>query len=145
MSNSVTDVSRELERLRHALDRAFSPETALEGTQRRVASSGHCAAVAAIVLDRFGGYLVSTRLQGESHWFNRIRMGDSNVDVDLTGDQFGQPAIQTAPAGRLYPECRLRDPSELNQETRRRARLLAALATACAAVESKCGVPMGRP
>jgi hypothetical protein len=72
-----------------------------------------------------GGSLVSANVHGISHWFNRVRIDDQLLDLDLTGDQFGYPAVQIKPAEELYPHTRERSPSELNDETLRRAILLA--------------------
>ena len=60
-----------------------------------------------------------------SHWFNRIRVDDQLLDLDITGDQFSYPAIQIKPAEELYPCTRERSPDELNDETLYRAALLA--------------------
>jgi hypothetical protein len=117
----------QLERLRAVLEPAFSPETASPRTSSagRSPSAGHCAAVAAIVWQRLGGELVSAKVQGESHWFNRLSVGGHLIDVDLTGDQFGLPAVRVGEPGRLYCGTRPRNPSELRDETIRRAILLA--------------------
>jgi hypothetical protein len=122
------DVDRlraELSELRARLEESFSPETALNGQQSNVPSTGHCAAAAAIVWKTLGGSLVSTSIKGMSHWFNRIQVDDQLLDLDLTGDQFGYPAIQIKPAEELYPYTRKRSPDELNDETLHRAALLA--------------------
>jgi hypothetical protein len=117
----------ELERLRKVLEVAFSPETAAPGTPTRAGppSRGHCAAVSAIVWDRFGGELVSATVQGQSHWFNRLNINGRQVDVDLTGDQFGHPAVRFGEPGTLCPGTRTRLPRELREETLRRAVRLA--------------------
>ena len=115
----------ELLELRARLDKSFSPDTALSGLQSEVPSAGHCAAAAAIVWKMLGGSLVSTSLKGISHWFNRIRVDDQLLDLDITGDQFGYPTIQFKPAEELYPYTRERSPDELNDETLHRAALLA--------------------
>jgi len=73
----------------------------------------------------FGGSLVSTSIKGMSHWFNGIRVDDQPLDVDITGDQFGYPAIQFKPREELYPYTRERPLDELNDEALRRATLLA--------------------
>jgi len=122
------DVDRlrtELLELRARLDKSFSPDTAWNGQQSDVPSSGHCAAATAIVWETLGGSLVSANVHGISHWFNRVRIDDQLLDLDLTGDQFGYPAVQIKPAKELYPQTRERSPSELNDETLRRAILLA--------------------
>ena len=105
--------------LRKALEAVFSPDTAVPGSKTNPPSSGHCAAVALIVQALFGGQLVSTRLEGQSHWFNRI----DDVDVDLTGDQFGYPPVQVGP--NIYPETRVRTEDEVRMETFIRAFRLA--------------------
>lgn len=125
---SSADLKREAVMLRARLEPAFSAETALGGIKGTVPSEGHCAAVAAIVLGTLGGSLVSATVHGQSHWFNRIRVGTELVDLDITGDQFGRPPIQVGPEGSVYRNSRLRDSSELNEDTLMRARLLAARA-----------------
>jgi hypothetical protein len=111
----------ELSELRMHLEKAFSPDTAFPGTVGSVPSAGHCGVVAAVVHEVLGGALISTHLHGISHWFNRVAVDESQVDVDLSGDQFGYPAIQVRPAGDLYPEARERSSDELNRETLARA------------------------
>jgi hypothetical protein len=64
-----------------------------------------------------------------SHWFNRITFPyytpyGQVIDIDLTGDQFGLPGIQIAPAGSLYKNTVVRDETSLTQETLDRAFLL---------------------
>lgn len=113
-----------LREFRARLDKAFSPETAVPGTASAIPSAGHCAAVAVLFRESFGGEFVSTRIDGQSHWFNRL----GPVDIDLTGDQFGRPAVQVADAGTLYPETRVRDTKDVNNETIERARRLNARA-----------------
>jgi len=116
----------DLKRLRELLETAFSSETAAPGaTNGRVPSAGHCAAVAIIVWVRFGGEFVSAKVQGTSHWFNRLKVHNRILDVDLTADQFGLPAIRWGKPGSLYPETRLRELHELREETIKRAILLA--------------------
>jgi hypothetical protein len=111
----------ELWTLRQRIEREFRPDTANPGTpDRGPPSAGHCAAVAAIVQAIFGGDFISTKIDGVSHWYNRV----GAFDIDLTGDQFGFPPVQILRSP-LYPDSRTRDPSELNEATRARARLLA--------------------
>ena len=111
--------------LRHRLEQGFGPETAAQGFQGTTPSTGQCAAASTIIHRILGGELVSARVSGVSHWFNRITIGDKQVDLDLTGDQFGFPPIQISEAGHLYDSSRVRLPGELNVETLCRARLLA--------------------
>jgi hypothetical protein len=120
----VDRLRAELLELRARLDESFSPDTALNGLQSDVPSAGHCAAAAAIIWETLGGSLVSTNIRGMSHWFNRIQADDQLLDLDITGDQFGYPAVQIKPAEELYPYMRERSPDELNDETLYRAALL---------------------
>src|ERR1041384_1248258 len=124
MKKYFTDVRRHMQHLRAALEPAFSPETAFSGSPKTPDSSGHCAAVAAIVHRRCGGWLASAIIEKESHWFNRLRSAKGVVDVDLTCDQLGRPTVQVRAAGRLYAGTRIRRPSELNAETLARSELL---------------------
>jgi len=114
-----------LEKLRGQLARAFRPDTAAPGTTSPVPSAGHCAAVAAVVNAELGGQFVSTIVDGQSHWFNRLEARRASFDVDLTGDQFGLAELRIAREGELFPSTRLRSTEQLNRETLERARLLA--------------------
>lgn len=111
--------------IRAQLQRAFHPDTAAQGFPGTTPSTGHCAAVSAIVHELVGGKLISTTIGGHSHWLNRLTFSSEEFDVDLTGDQFGLPAIQIADADALYPQTRVRDGAELNVETLERTRVLA--------------------
>ena len=72
----------ELLELRAQLDKDFSSDTALNGLQSDVPSSGHCAAAAAIVWKTLGGSLVSANVNGISHWFNHVQIDDKLLDLD---------------------------------------------------------------
>lgn len=132
--------------LRQILESVFSKDTASPGTAPTTPSAGHCA-VSSIIVNcllgpsaGLGGscQFVSTKVNSDgtssglpliSHWFNRIQFSyetpyGSEVDVDLTGDQFGRPAIQIGPAGSLYPNTVIRDEMSLNTETLDRAFIL---------------------
>ena len=122
---SLKELRREAKRLRRRLEMSFTPETALANNNSVVASAGQCAAVAVIVFNKFGGLFVSASIDGSSHWFNRVRVGATLVDVDLTGDQFGRPSVQIGVAGSLYMGERLRDFNDLKRETLARANKLA--------------------
>lgn len=127
--STILDLRRAIEGIRQRLEPAFGPETALiEPRKDSPPSSGHCAAVASIVQALFGGQLVSAKVEVQSHWFNRIDLGEGVFDVDITGDQFGLPPVQVAKRGDLYDRSRVRKPEELNLDTRRRAAVLAARA-----------------
>jgi len=123
--NNETEFLKALRVLRDRLERGFAPDTAASGFSGTSPSTGHCAAVSTIVNEVLGGRLVSARVSGLSHWFNRVRVGRDDVDLDLTGDQFGFDAIQVAKAGALYPGTRVRTFLDLNTETLARARVLA--------------------
>lgn len=120
---------KSLANLRRQLDGAFTEDTAYPGTvasgQLSTASAGHCAVVAAIVQQQFGGDMFSTYVDGEEHWFNRISVGGMQVDVDLTGDQFGKPSVQIGTAGSLYPGATKRLFADLQHEALLRAKRLA--------------------
>jgi len=116
--------------LRQRLESAYCPDTAAPGFHGNAASTGQCAATSVIARELLGGEMVSAKVEGLSHWFNRFRVGESGFDADITGDQFGRPELQIAPEGQLYPGTRVRSPEHLNEETLKRARLLAERASA---------------
>jgi len=111
--------------LRRQLEGVFAPDTAAPGFPAVTPSGGHCAAVSLIAAEALGGELVSADVRGTSHWFNRIVTKRGSFDLDLTGDQFGYPALQIAEAERLYRDARARSLSDVNAETVARARVLA--------------------
>lgn len=119
-----------LVRLREMLDGAWAADTASPGTQWRdyLPSEGHCAVVALIIYQKFGGELLSTRVDGSSHWYNRIRdESGAWMEVDLTADQFDGPSFQfsrTPPCQPLYAQYRVRPLSDANDETIVRSDLL---------------------
>ena len=124
--SSLAQLRRTVANLRARLEPAFGPETATEPPVRPLsASAGQCGAVATIVREMLGGQLVSADVDAQSHWFNRIPVAGDVFDVDLTGDQFGLPPVQLARGGRLYSGSRVRHLDEVDQNTRRRAMLLA--------------------
>lgn len=121
--------------LRESLEPHFARDTAYDPEawdRDEIPSSGHCAAVAAIVQALLGGHLVSARIGNGSHWFNRLVLLDDTrmliADADLTADQFGRPVPLVGPPGFLWSDTRLRDFSELNESTLERAATLAARA-----------------
>lgn len=117
----IEDFKKELINFRNQLEPHFSASTACPGTVWNVVSSGHCAVVALLTQNKFGGELVSTKINGHSNWFNRI----DGYDVDLTGDQFGFDEVQIKPQGTLYNDVKIRTIDEVNEETFERAELLA--------------------
>ena len=123
-----TDKDRLLEAvasIRKRLEKAFSPDTAITANKGLTLSAGQCAAASIVTSKVLGADYVSAQPSGKSHWFNRVKVGNEFLDVDLTGDQFGRPAIQIAPAGQLYSKTRVRKPDEIHIETLERAKLLA--------------------
>jgi len=122
--------------LRGRLEAAFSPETAAPGFSGHAPSTGQCAAVSALVSKLLGAGMVSTKLKDQSHWFNRLRIGDHEYDFDLTGDQYGFQPVQYAEADKLYPGTRVRLYEDLNAETIGRAKLLATKAGLSEVAES---------
>lgn len=116
---------KQLTSLREKLERSFGPDTASPQFGGSGASAGQCAAVAAILHELLGAEMVSTVVQGESHWFNRLEHDGAVHDIDLTGDQFGLPPVQTGAAGLLYPNARVRTFEDLRTETIERALVLA--------------------
>lgn len=115
-----------LAQLRLYIEPFFRADTAAPGTNSPIASAGHCAAVSAILQAELGGDFVSANVEGQSHWFNRLEVGRRLCDVDLTGDQFiGNEPVRIVPAGELYDPARVRVAEQLNDETLRRALLLA--------------------
>lgn len=111
--------------LRSRLERGFTPETAAEAFEGFGPSTGQCAATALVAHEVLGGELVSASVHDQSHWFNRVWFSNRWWDVDLTGDQFGYPSVQIVEADRLYSGSKLREASEVNGETLRRAVTLA--------------------
>jgi hypothetical protein len=120
----------ELRSLRYRLDGVFAADTAVPGTARpECPSAGHCAAVAILVRAKFGGEFVSAKVQGQSHWFNRISVDEGSYDVDITGDQFSPfdgsvDDVLGKWKDTLWPETRIRAEADVNEETRSRSRLL---------------------
>lgn len=115
----------ELAQLRAKIEPVFRKDTAVPGTASLIPSAGHCAAVAAIAQATIGGDLVSTIVEGQSHWFNRFAIGSASYDGDVTGDQFNLEPVRISAAGTLYPNVSLRSVGQLNDETLRRALRLA--------------------
>lgn len=113
---------RRLEELRSRLDLVFANDTAAPGTppSDRPRSCGHCAVVAILVRDLIGGEYVSTAIGGLSHWFNRVVNDGVWIDVDLTGDQFGQAAVGIGSPNELWPNTRSRSAFDINVATTKR-------------------------
>lgn len=111
--------------IRRRLEEVFSDETtAGQRAAGSPPSTGHCAVVAMLVRAMLGGGYVSAIVNGASHWFNRIPLNGELLDVDLTGDQFGEYPVLVSRAGHLWSGSRVRPASDLNDETRTRYDLL---------------------
>lgn len=118
-------LAKRLEELRSRLDRVFAKDTAAPDSTGH-GSAGHCAVVAVMLQDMLGGELVSTRISGLSHWFNRLVNNAVWIDVDITGDQFYGPAVRIGDPGEVWNETRSRSRFEVNRDTLRRYALLSA-------------------
>jgi hypothetical protein len=64
----------------------------------------------------------SAVMNGESHWYLRIQLADTAVDVDITADQFGLSPIQVGLD--IYPDSKERHENEIDEDTRRRFSIL---------------------
>jgi hypothetical protein len=122
-ANPIFVVNDNLTDLYYKLSPHFSKETANPGSFGFPPSSGHCAVVALIVYFTHGGNLVSTKIDNQSHWYNKVYY-NYPFWADLTGDQFDKDHVQVS-IKELYPETRIRDLGEVNLETFERARKLA--------------------
>ena len=113
--------------LRKALDRSFEHDTQQPGTLRNAPlSAGHCAAVSVLLVETFGMTPISSSAPGISHWFSRIRLTTGlQVDVDVTGDQFGLETERIGAPGRLFSKTRIRSLRDVNKDTWERAAVLA--------------------
>lgn len=125
MVENVEELRRQLLELRQRFERVYRPDTAAPGFHGHTASTGQCAATSVILRELLGGDMVSAKVEGLSHWFNRIRIGNASFDADITGDQFGLPSLQIAPAESIYSETQVRNLGQVNDETLHRARRLA--------------------
>lgn len=76
-------------RIREALAKAWSLETAVQWTEENPAS-GQCNVTAAVIFDLFGGEILRTRLLEVWHYYNRI----DGERCDLTDSQFTAPGAR---------------------------------------------------
>jgi hypothetical protein len=74
------------QRIREALEKAWSPETAKQWSRENPAN-GQCNVTAAVVHDLYGGEILRTRYPTVWHYYNRI----NGERVDLTDSQFSRP------------------------------------------------------
>ncbi len=109
----MSDYETKFSRLRDALELVFSTETShiIDPT---CPSAGHCALVALVVQQIYGGELVSAMVRDQSHWYNRI----DDREVDLTADQFDRaPVIIHHIDDPIWQNSRVRSISEVKSET----------------------------
>jgi hypothetical protein len=111
-------------KIRKELEPHFSQETCFGEFNSELPSKGHCAVVAAIVNNLFFGSFVSTKVNGESHWYSLVRLQERAWEIDLTGDQFGESPVRVQRTP-IYGDRKLRADDELNEETKERAIILA--------------------
>ncbi|MEM1047331.1 MAG: hypothetical protein AAGL24_14325 [Pseudomonadota bacterium] len=78
-------------RIREALAKAWSLETAVQWTEENPAS-GQCNVTTALIFDLFGGEILRTRLPEVWHYYNRI----DGERYDLTDSQFTAPGARFA-------------------------------------------------
>jgi hypothetical protein len=105
---------RVLDRLRSALERAWSAETSSEpeGWSPANPAWGQCAVSALVVQDLLGGELVRSIVQDTPHYWNRLPDGR---EVDLSLAQFG-----ASPEIAREPQIRSREYVLQFQHTRQR-------------------------
>lgn len=76
-------------KVRKALDKAWSAETAVQWSPANPAN-GQCNVTAAAIFDLFGGEVLRTRFPGVWHYYNRI----DGQRMDLTDSQFIRPGAR---------------------------------------------------
>lgn len=93
-------MATDLQELARNLGRHWSRDTSADSARwsPENPSHGQCAVTALVVQDHFGGELLRARVDGISHYWNRLPSG---AEVDLTRQQFG-PDVQV-PAGEPRP------------------------------------------
>ena len=81
-------MATDLQELTRNLERHWTRSTSADPVRwsSENPSHGQCAVTALIVQDHFGGELLRARVNGISHYWNRLPSG---TEVDLTRKQFG--------------------------------------------------------
>ena len=108
------DLRKELNKVRKAMDKVFSCDTAFGTCNKNSMSSGHCMLASLIIQDMYGGKIMSGQIGGIPHYWNKL----CHMEIDVTGDQFKKPKVQIK-KGELYSDSFEfnRDPFEsLNQD-----------------------------
>jgi len=95
-------LEKERVRIRKALLKSAGPDTACWPEQyrrKRVKSPLylHCAAAATVIQALYGGVIVTGRIKGEPHYWNRLPNGE---EVDFTSCQFGGDGFNPLRKGR---------------------------------------------
>jgi hypothetical protein len=82
------EIARRLDELACKLERSWARETSADPVHWTAENSayGQCAVTALVVQDHFGGELLRARVNGISHYWNRLPAG---LEVDFTRKQFG--------------------------------------------------------
>ncbi|MEM7057707.1 MAG: hypothetical protein AAF557_08970 [Pseudomonadota bacterium] len=80
------------ERVRAALDQAWSAESAIQWSEENPAN-GQCNVTAAVIHDIFGADVLRTRYPGFWHYYNQI----DGKRMDLTDSQFTRPNARFDP------------------------------------------------
>lgn len=116
MVDEHTYLRSRLNELRDRLEAVFTADTAVPGIVYPATGSpaGHCAIVAKLLHDKLGGEFVSARVDGVSHWFNRLIDEGVWVDVDITGDQFHGERVRIGRPGKLWPDTDARSQYDLD-------------------------------
>lgn len=85
------EMARRLDELARAVEGCWTRETSADPLHWSSENSayGQCAVSALVVQDHFGGELLRARVNGISHYWNRLPTG---LEVDLTRKQFGLTA-----------------------------------------------------
>jgi len=92
---TATELARRLDDLARRLEGSWTRETSADPPHWSAGNSayGQCAVTALVVQDYFGGELLRARVDGISHYWNRLPAG---LEVDLTRKQFGSnPHVPT--------------------------------------------------
>lgn len=92
------DLSSELAPIRHAMEQVFDCSTSFGDCSLERPSTGHCFLASMFLQDTFGGEILFGEVEKIPHYWNRI----DGLEIDLTGDQFRQPAVQVR-RGALRP------------------------------------------
>lgn len=84
---------------------------------------GHCAVAALLVQDLFGGTLLNAKVNGVSHYWNKL---ESGTEVDVTFEQFlnEEPYVGPLPLVTAETDGKQRDYVLSFPETKRRYELL---------------------